>query len=383
MELRDVFLLDTLRTPFGILNGVFKHSRAEYLATAVIRGLLDRNGVAGRVDHVVIANAVGGGGNISRLSWLTADGSLDVPCTTIDFQCGGGIQSILFGQMLIQTGRADLVLVGGTESVSTEPLRMLKPHDPDHSRWAEGVQVRGRFSSDEIGDPDMAYAAEQCAMNQGFTREELDAIAIRSHMKANMPGSIEALKPYIQAIGPVDRDEGLGRMRIEALIRRMPPLLDGGLLTAGNTCLMNDGAAMALLCSDGFLAGTGKNPLGKILGINSGARHPKEASLGHLVAMDKVLGSVGLTLDDLDQIEINEAFASKCLSLSKHFGMDPMSFEKKVNPLGGALVYGHPYSASGTNLLIQLVAGLQAGQLGIAAMGVAGGQGNALIFERG
>lgn len=383
--LNPVYILDAKRTPFGIANGVFKHIRAENLAAHVIQKIAEPINVCS-LDHVILANAVGGGGNISRLAWLTAGGSLSTPCTTIDYQCGGSMQAIYFGSSLIASGNANLVLVGGTESVSTEPKRQLQSHDPEYQVANAGYMKRGRFSPDFLGDFDMIEAAEICAQNQNLTRQMLDQVAINSHKRANEEKSRSLLEPYIVPIKVenriVNQDEGLNRKNISALIARVKSINPQGLLTAANTCLKNDGAGVALLCSGSYLEKHKIRPLAKLLGVSNTARNPIESSMAHVNAMEKCLNGLNLRIEDMSQIEVNEAFSSKWWTVKNHFNLSDEMAVNKINPLGGALAIGHPYSASGISLLIMLLANLKPYELGIAGMGVAGGQGCAMIIEK-
>ncbi|TFD74847.1 thiolase family protein [Cryobacterium fucosi] len=330
------------RTAFGRVNGGLAQLTADRLLAPVLAALLADSGVApDTVDDVIVGNAVGGGGNVARLSLLRAGLPVSVPGLTVDRQCGSGLEAIVLACRLVAAGAGDVYLAGGVESCSTAPLRAHRlsstPGRPDFFD-------RVRFSPDEVGDPEMGVAAENVADRFGITRERQDAFALRSHRLAIAASESGQLTEEIVTLdtdtGRVDADEGPRRSLTAGLLPRFAPAFRaGGTVTAGNSCADADGAVAVLVTS---------RRTADALGLGGGLRFVDSAVTG----TNPVLLGIA---------------------------------EERANPQGGALAVGHPFGASGAllvlNLLRQCRAAASAGDLGLTAVSIAGGLGVAALWR--
>lgn len=376
--MQSVFVYRMARTAIGLTSGLHKNQLPEDLMAMVLKALVSED-EASSVDDCLLANAVGPMGNMARLSWLTAGFPISGTATTVDFQCGGSLKALQLAFGLVASGQAHSAIAGGMESTSLEPLRAYHPRDPRKTSQP-GYLTRAQFSPHALGDADMLKGAENTAARFGFTRQELDDYALLSHQRALITADSQILTPYITGptCGPLI-DESLRPSISLRLLNRAKPLLGkDGLITAGNACLMHDGAAGLLIGSRAFGIAHGLNPLAEFLGFSSVGVSPDFSPLGATEALIKLTEKMQLPLEALNQIEINEAFASKVLAFRATTGI---SLEK-INPSGGALAFGHPYSASGAIYTLHTIASLRAngGGLGAIALGVAGGQGIAALL---
>ena len=277
-----------------------------------------------------------------------------------------------------------MVVAGGVESTSLAPRRQFHPTD---SRFA-GPDIyyeRAPFSTPAIGDPDTGEAAEKLAELKQVTREEMDALALESHRRATRTRNAGMLKdillPLVVEGKTIDYDECIRGNMSATLLRRMPPVFaKGGSVTAGNTCLKHDGAAVVLLASAAAVKRYGLKPAGKIVCSAIAGCDPNWFPLSPVPSIRTLLDKAQLPLADIAALEINEAFAVKILTCCRELGY---SLEK-TNVLGGALAYGHPYGASGAIILLHLLKALeqQDGRFGVAAIGAVGGQGISTLLER-
>lgn len=371
----DVLILDAVRTPIGRAYGRLAELSVETLISSLITALLTRNTLAGDcIDEVIVGNAAGPGGNPARVGLLEAGLPLAVPGMTVDRQCGSGLEAINLAARLIQSGAAQCVLAGGVESVSTSPKR-----------------PRSRFSPESIGDPDMGVAAENVALRYRINRDRQDQLALRSHQ--NAIAAIKAGEFSNEIISQstssdiIDADECPRRdCSLEGLSRLSSVFLEGGTVTAGNTCPINDGAALVLMMSkaravqllaDGRRAQSDYRPL-QFIDAETAGVDPNYLGIGPVPAVRALLARQALHVDDLSRIEFNEAFAAQVLACIDELDL-PID---RVNPDGGALALGHPYGASGAILVTRLFHGLADGAVGLATLGAAGGLGVATIFRR-
>lgn len=379
------YLIGGFRTPIGKTNGILKAFLPEQLAATVLNTIANSFGlVPGDIDQVILGNAVGPGGNIARVAVLEAGWPYDVPAMTVDTQCGSGLSAINMAVAQIMAGQAELIIAGGVESTSMAPRRQFNPNDP---RFAgEGnFYEQAPFSPPAVGNPDVGEAAEHLAQQMDITRDELDKLALRSHQnacKARIQGILtDIITPLSRQGAVISADECLRENMSMRLLARMPAaFVNGGRVTAGNSCLKHDGAAAVLIASSAAIKHWGLTAKAGIVGTVSAGCDPNSFPLGPVYAIRRLLHKTGLTLEQLDAVEINEAFAVKILACCRQLGLD----HDKVNQLGGALAYGHPYGASGAMILLHLIKSLEQrdGRLGIAAIGAVGGMGVATLIER-
>jgi len=329
----------------------------------------------------VIGNAVGGGGNVARLALLEAGLPVTVPGLTVDRQCGSGLDAIVLAAGLVAAGGNPLFLAGGVESTSTAPLRAHRNNDGGPEFYA-----RAQFVPERFGDPDMGVAAETVAHRFGVSRDRQDGFALRSHRKALAAAGAgyfdDELVPVDTDAGTVAADDGPRRGLTAAVLARFPPaFVDGGTVTAGNSCFDADAASAVVITSlqrardlgipDGLL----------VLGTRTAGVDPEVLGVGAAAAARKVLAAADVAADQLDLVEFNEAFASQALACLDRLGID----EQRVNLDGGALALGHAYGASGAVLVSRLLAQARragtAGSLALAMISIAGGMGTAALLQ--
>lgn len=379
--MHKVYIVDAIRSPIGKTNGALAHLRPENMMGQLIKKMNSKYPLA--IDDVLIASAVGLGGNLARLSVLEAGLPQRTTATSIDFQCGGALKALEYGFYSVASGQKSMVYVGGVESTSQEPRVFLNPKDPNYH--GEIAQARGQFSPLSLGDPDMLEGAENCYQLLKPDHDAIEEIVLRSHLRGIKTTEEGLLKdiicPMVSDSARVDEDEGIRKSMSLRLIRRAKPIVrDGGYTTVANSCLTHDGASLVFLASEEMVKEHALKVLGEIIGIESLGLNPNYSPLGPVVVVGKLLKKYGLSIDDLGAVEVNEAFAVKTWSLEKYLGI-PSSI---LNPLGGALAYGHPYGATGGMLIAHLFKGLSFVKeaYGIATMGVAGGQGIGVLVRR-
>ncbi len=380
------FVIGAKRTAIGRVGGLHRRRDLPALAAPLIAALLGEAGLDGAsVDEVILGNAAGGGGNPARLVALAAGLPESVPGISIDRQCASGLDAILAAARLIGCGAARIVVAGGAESPSTAPWRVAKPENLYHGMPQFFAQAQ--FTPDADHDPGMAEAAEAVARDFGITRQAQDAFALRSHRCA---AAALAADEFASEIVPLGRD--VAEMRDEcvrtdlsaAVLARMPPLTPGGSVTAGNTCRINDGAALTLVVAEDVWRGMGAPPALRVVGGASAGVAPIHLGTGPVPAMRRLLTLVpDAAPGAIEAVEFNEAFASQVLA-----SLDVLEIPlDKVNTGGGALAFGHPYGASGAVLVTRLFTRLvrksatRGTTRGLALIGAAGGLGVAALFE--
>jgi len=383
----DAFIVDALRTPIGKRNGSLSQWQVHQLAAALIYSLLERLAIDPlQVDEVVLGNAAGPGGNPARVALLEAGLPVSIPGVTVDRQCGSGLEAILYGARMVQSGAADCVLAGGVESVSTAPLRA----DRDSLQFYE----RAAFAPAWMDDPEMGVAAENVAAKHDISRQQQDEFAYRSHRKAAVAacqGDLACeMLPLAQvptslsrglATASADRIEHDECIRpdcsLDALAQLEPVFLTEGSVTAGNSCPLNDGAALVCIVSEKLLATVKGEHLVRFMDASAAGVEPALLGTGPIPSTQKLLARAGRTINSVDAIEFNEAFAAQVLACMQALDMDPDS----VNQLGGAIAIGHPFGASGALLVTRLYHQLRQGQTGLATIGIGGGLGLSALFE--
>ena len=372
-----VYILGGLRSFVGVVNGMYRHIPAEKLGAAVLRQVLEQYPV--EPDYLIAGNGVGAGGNIARLMALEAGVPEQVPSFTLDVQCGSGLESIAVAAAKIASGEADCVVAGGFESSSTQPRRGYNANHPDYSgdTWYSVAKFMPGIHRETV----MLEGAELACQREGVNKAELDEWVLRSHRLAAAAQAAGSLTNIIAPCFGATKDEGIRQRMSQRLLDRLPKVLpEGEFITAANSCLINDGAAFLVLCSEGYLKEHGLTPQAKVLGSVACGGDPLVSPRTAVTALEKLLRKHNLTEAQIDDFEINEAFAVIDVLFARAF---PASVNK-YNAFGGALAYGHPYGASGAIITLHLLEALKGcqGCLGCASVAAAGGIGTALLIER-
>jgi 3-oxoadipyl-CoA thiolase len=392
-------IIDALRTPIGRHGGALARIRPDDLAAVVIRALLERTGVdASSIDDVILgcANQAGEDNrNVARMALLLAGMPVSVPGQTVNRLCGSGLQAVASAAQAVRAGEGDCLVAGGVESMSRAPWVMLKPDEP-FPRAAPAIAdttVGWRFVNPELPAEwtiSLGETAEAVARRCGITREEQDAFALESQRRALRAIAESRFAPEIVGVEvagkrgertTVERDEHpRPDVTIEKLRGMRPAFVrDGGTVTAGSSSGINDGASALLVMSEAAALAAGLTPMARIVTSAVAGVSPEIMGMGPVPATRKALERAGLGIDDMDLIELNEAFAAQSIACLRELGADPA----KVNVNGGAIALGHPLGASGARVLTTLVHELKRRQLryGLATMCIGVGQGIAMIVE--
>ncbi|WP_429807720.1 thiolase family protein [Ensifer sp. B1-9] len=377
-------IIAALRTPIGRVNGTLRDVEPSRLAAALITRLVADVGLAATdIDDVILGNAANSAGNLARLAALEAGLPVSTPGVTVDRQCGSGLEAITLAARMIQAGAGRFYLAGGTESASRAHIRLRPPLE----RGGELAPVkRARMAPDEIGDPDMGVAAENVAVACGISRERQDGFALQSHRRAVeaelASRFLREIVPIETATGVVSRDEcPRPNASMETLQRLKPVFVEGGTVTAGNACPINDGAAVALVTSLAEAQRLGAPFALEFVDAATAGVDPNLLGLGPVPAMQKLkMRQPALEPAKVDFMEFNEAFASQVLG-----SLDQLDIPaERINLDGGAIALGHPYGASGAILTVRLFSQMltaPSGAEGLAMMGVGGGMGIVALFR--
>jgi acetyl-CoA C-acetyltransferase len=392
--MREVVIVSAVRTAIGTFNGSLTSVPAADLGAIVIKEALARAGVAGGdVDEVLMGNTVqaGLGQNTCRQASIKAGLPVEVTAMTINKVCGSGLRAVSLGAQTILAGDSDIVVAGGMENMSAAPY--VLPAQRWGQRMNNGVVVDAMVNDglwDAFNNYHMGITAENIAERMGITREEQDAYALQSQLRAEKAIAAGNMKEQIvpviipQKKGPaiefaVDEHPKKGST-IEALAKLRPAFKpQGGTVTAGNASGINDAAAAVVLMSAEKAKALGIQPLAKFRGWASGGVDPQVMGLGPVPATRKVLGKLGMKVSDMGRVEANEAFAVQYLACGRELGFD----NDKTNVNGGAIALGHPIGASGTRILIDLIYEMKRSKvnLGLATLCIGGGQGTAVVIE--
>jgi acetyl-CoA acyltransferase len=393
---RTVHFAAARRTPIGRLRGALSSVRPDDLAATVIRGLLDDVPALdpARIDDVYwgAANQAGEDNrNVARMAALLAGLPESVPGATVNRLCASGLEAVTMAARTIAAGEADIVLAGGSESMSRAPFVLPRPDEalPQRIETADtrlGWRLVNPAMKDLHGLLSMGETAEEVADRYGVPRERQDHFALRSHRRAaeaRKNGLFDAeLLPVTRPDGVgVTADEGVREdTSYEKLARLKPVFREGGTVTAGNASPMNDGAAGLLLVSEEVLDELGLDSLGRYVAGASAGVHPDVMGIGPVSATEKALARVGWTIGDIQEAELNEAFAAQTLACADRLGLDP----ELVNPTGGAIALGHPLGCSGARILTTLLHRMRrtGAARGLATMCVGVGQGSTVLVER-
>lgn len=386
---RDAVIVSAVRTAIGKQGGALATIPAHVFGAEVLKEAVRRANVEpGEIDDVIMGNVISGGGNIARLTALQAGLSLELPGMTIDRQCGSGINAVNLAAQAIRAGNGDVYLAGGIESMSRAPYLMDRPeksYSPVPPRFR-----KSQLSPKEIGDPPMGITAENLAEKYSISREEQDEFSLSSQRKmayAMEDGRFE--KQIVSITIPVKKGDPFLFKRdehprpqttLEALSKLQPAFLQGGTVTAGSSSGLNDAAAALVVMSREKAAELDVKPLAVIREQALAGVDPNIMGIGPVPAVRKVLEKSRLTLDDMDLIEINEAFAAQVIACNRELNMDM----EKVNVNGGAIAHGHPLGATGAILITKAVYELErrGGRYALITACIGGGQGIATIIER-
>jgi 3-oxoadipyl-CoA thiolase len=399
--MKDAFICDAIRTPIGRFGGSLSSVRADDLGAIPIKALMARNPQVNwqAVDDVYYgcANQAGEDNrNVARMSALLAGLDSAVPGVTLNRLCGSGLDAVGSAARAIRCGEADLVIAGGVESMSRAPLVMPKA-DSAFSRNAEiydttlGWRFVNKLMKSQYGTDSMPETAENVAADYGIEREAQDKFALASQQRA---AAAQANGILAQEICPVsiprrkqepvifDKDEHPRATSLEALAKLGTPFKENGTVTAGNASGVNDGSCALLLASATAVGEYGLLPKARIVAMASAGVEPRVMGIGPVPATRKVLAKAGLSLEQMDVIELNEAFAAQGLAVTRELGLADDAAH--VNPNGGAIALGHPLGASGARLATTAMYQLQrtGGRYALCTMCIGVGQGIALIIER-
>jgi 3-oxoadipyl-CoA thiolase len=399
----DVFIVDACRTPMGRLGGQLAPVRPDDLAAHAVKRLLARSP---DLDPMAIEDIQWGAANqagednrnVARMAGLLAGLPIEVPGATVNRLCGSGMQAVVSATHALGGGWGDIMVAGGSESMSRAPYVISKPERgfatglPDAADTVLGWRLVNPEMERLYPPITLGMTAEVVAEKFDVSREDQDRFALESHRKALAAVEADRFADEIEPIEvPTDHrrrstttissDEGpRPDTSLEALAKLAPVFKDGGSVTAGNSSPMNDGAAALLLATEAGLERHGLTPMARIVSSAAAGVHPDVMGIGPVPASEKALARAGLVIDDLDLVEINEAFASQSLASLRLLGLDP----ERVNVNGGAIALGHPLGASGARILVTLVHELasRGARYGLATMCIGVGQGISTIVER-
>ncbi|HYM49032.1 MAG TPA: thiolase family protein [Candidatus Limnocylindrales bacterium] len=392
--MQTAVIVDALRTPIGRYGGALKDVRPDDLAAHVVRALVDRNAIdPASIEDVFFGDANQAGEdnrNVARMAALLAGLPIEVPGATVNRLCGSGLQAVVAATREIETGNGDVFVAGGVESMSRAPFILPKPAHA-FERGAQTLydsalgwrMVNPRMPAEHTVS--LGQTAEIVARRGGITRDEQDRFALESHRRAVLAQDAchfqaEIVPVPLPQAAPVEGDEGPRRdTTLEKLAALKPAFEAGGTVTAGNSSPLNDGAAALLLMSEQRAQRLDRKPLARVLAAAAAGVDPAVMGLGPIPASRKALSRAGLTVQDLDVVELNEAFASQAIACIRGLELDPT----RVNPNGGAIALGHPLGASGARILATLVyeVARRRGRYGLATMCIGVGQGIALVVE--
>lgn len=400
--LNNAYIIDAIRTPFGRYGGGLAPVRADDLGAIPIKALMERNTNVDwvQVDDVIYGCANQSGEdnrNVGRMSSLLAGLPYQVPATTVNRLCGSSMDALAIAARAIKAGEADLIIAGGVESMSRAPLVMGKANKPfDRSQTLEDTTMGWRFINpklDELyGTETMPQTAENVAEQFNINRADQDAFALRSQQRTAAAQKAGFFKDEITPVSipqrkgepiTVDTDEHpRADTTLEKLTKLRPIVTADGTVTAGNASGINDGAAAFLVASEQAVKKFNLKPRARIVASTTVGVEPRIMGFAPAPAIKKLLVKTGLSLDEMDVIELNEAFAAQALACTRDLGLADDS--ARVNPNGGAIALGHPLGASGARLILTALNQLEKTdkRYAICSMCIGVGQGIAMIIER-
>jgi acetyl-CoA acyltransferase len=389
----NAVIVDAVRTPIGRRNGVFKDIHPVDLAAIPLQALVERNQLdPGQIDDVIMGTVSQTGEqayNVGRNAALAAGFPEEVPGVTIDRQCGSSQQAAHFAAQAVMAGVQDIVIAAGVESMTRVPMGVTAQQGPG---LPFGPRMLERYSQ---GLVPQGISAEMIAEKWGLSRTDLDQVALESHLRAARATEEGRFEDQIVPVGitrengmreTVTRDEGIRPdTSLDKLAALQPAFKGDGVVTAGNSSQISDGAAAVLVMSEDRAAQLGLTPKARFVSMSMAGVDPIMMLTGPIPATEKVLARAGLSVQDIDLFEVNEAFASVVGAWRiEHGGSDPLGLWERTNVNGGAIALGHPLGASGARLLTTLLWELErtGGRYGLQTMCEGGGMANALIIER-
>lgn len=390
----DIVIVAAARTAVGKFGGTLAKMAAPELGATVIKALLERTGLSGeQINEVILGQVLtaGSGQNPARQSVVKSGLPLEVPAMTINKVCGSGLKAVMLAAQAIRDGDSDIIIAGGQENMSAAPH--VLPGSRDGQRMGDWKLVDTMITDglwDVYNQYHMGITAENVAKQYGITREQQDALALASQLKAAAAQEAGRFKDEIVPVSIAQKkgdpivfaaDEFINKKtNADALAGLRPAFDKAGSVTAGNASGLNDGAAAVMLMSAAKAAALGLKPLARIASYASAGLDPKIMGMGPVPAARKALARAGWSPADLDLLEINEAFAAQACAVHKEMGWDT----SKVNVNGGAIAIGHPIGASGCRILVTLLHEMikRDAKKGIASLCIGGGMGVALTVER-
>jgi acetyl-CoA C-acetyltransferase len=397
----DAYIYEGKRTPFGRHAGVLAKVRPDDLLGGVIKSVVAKSAFKPeQIEDVIVGCANQGGEDsrcVARHALLMADLPIETPGTVIQRNCASGLGALVHAAHSITAGEGDVFVVGGVESMSRSPIVMSRSESPfDRNIKFFDSTIGPRFSNPALvkrfGDPQMPQTSDNLAREYGITREQADTFAAASQQKYAVAkgegffaGEIDAVEMPPSRKGPVPAvtdDEHPRPGTDVATLAKMKALYEGGVTTAGNASGVNDGAVCLMVGSKSAGEKAGIKPMVRIISSASAGAPPHIMGIGPVAASKKALARIGLSIKDMDIIEINEAFAAQVLSCLK--GLDVALDDKRVNPNGGAIALGHPLGASGARIALTAARQLQrtGGRYALVSLCIGGGQGTAVVLER-
>ena len=395
-------IVSPLRTPIGAFGGALRGVPVEELGATVAREIMRRTGLdPARLDDVVFSQSYANGEAPCTGRWvaLQAGFPIDVPGMQLDRRCGGGLQSIVTAAMMVQTGAADIVMAGGVESMSnveyyTTDMRWgsrsgtVKLHDR-LDRGRERSQPEHRFG--KISG--MIETAENLARDHQISREQSDAFAMRSQQRAAAAAAQGKFDDEIVPVAVpqrkgdpvvVARDEGIRPETSMQSLAALRPVMKDGTVTAGNASQQNDAAAACLVVAEDKLEALGLEPMGYLVGWAAAGCDPSRMGIGPVPSVARLMQRTGMRMDQMDLIELNEAFACQALAVVKGWGSSMDELDDRINVNGSGISLGHPVGATGVRILTTLMHEMKrrGSRYGLETMCIGGGQGIAAIFER-
>lgn len=387
---RDAVLVSAVRTPIARRGGALASLPPHEYGATVVKEAIDRSGVtAGMIDDVIMGNVLSGGGDIARLTVLEAGLSLKVPGMTVDRQCGSGISAIQLAAQAINAGDGDVYIAGGLESYSQAPFLMKRP-EKAYPMSPPAFQKSFPLAPEEIGNPPMGITAENVVDKYDVSRKEQDEFSLKSQQKmarameeGRFDDQIVSItvpqkkgEPYLFGTDEHPRPNST----MDGLAALPPAFLKDGTVTAGSSSGLNDAASALVVMSREKAEELGLQPLAVVRERAISGVDPNTMGLGPIPATRNVLKKAAMRLEDIDLIEINEAFAAQVIACDRELQMDP----DKINVNGGAIAHGHPLGATGAILATKAVYELKrsSSQYALVTACVGGGQGVAMILER-
>ena len=394
----DVYLVDGVRTPVGRLGGALAEVRPDDLAATVVRSVVERTGIDGSaIDDVILGAATQAGEdnrNVARMAALLAGLPDSVPGYTVNRLCASGLQAVASAAQAVSAGHSSLVVAGGVESMTRAPWVMEKPS----RAWAKPGQVvdtalgwrlvNPRMSQLDGGEATLSLGecTEKLARIHAVSREDSDEYAYRSQRLASQAWARGDFDAEVIAVGlarggSFERDETVRQDTDLTTLSALRPVFSAdGVVTAGNASPLSDGASAILVASADAVATHGLRPRARIVGYAVAGVEPSLFGLGPVPAIQRLLATTGIDLDDVDAVDINEAFAAQVLACERALGLD----RERLNPGGGAIALGHPLGSSGSRILVSMLGYLErtGGRYGIASLCVGVGQGAAMLVER-